>query len=279
MRFAGLFLLRLLVAVLIIGAILYIFVFGPRNSVSNIVNDHIKDAAKLDSSLQKSRERLKNFKSPSSITPGRVGARAYATKLDELKNIFEINKLMVPKPIESSSNSELANDFNAIIKDKDYISAVEQSNSVLETNKNFFSHQSAAILALANLLEYDPKADLSTKKKETIFQHLSDAKGGLEATIKRLHQIPKYDSDKNFSELVLIVQNVQRSRDQLESSVGKDNYASNKAKFINDVKKAQEQIIEDREEFWKQESLELFNATDLSQKIYNLYLIRLQHLK
>ncbi len=277
MRFVTGLVLRFGAAVLIAGLILYIFVFGPQRAIEGTINNHVKEAQNFDFSLQTARQRLKDLPNPETIIPGKKSARAYANKINEAKGAFSTAQLKISPLIDNQGRNDRIGNFNSVVSDPNYRQAITQGGAALSADHAFLVHHAAVMLALANLLEYDPVKDLSSDKTETLTQNLNAAKGGLQITIDRINSAPKYDNDKTLGKAAALIAEAQSARDKLTGTLNSDNFPKAKEVYINIVQRAQRDIIFNRNNFWAVESKRLLKMTDDAQKSFSVFLIRLQH--
>lgn len=276
--FIKVFAKRLLISFAVVFGLVFLFIIYPRQSIERTITSHIKSVQSVDDSLQKARQRLKDIPNPSKLTPANNDARSYANSLAEAKGAFGATVPAVPSTISNKDRSIRIANFNSIIKDPAYRSVLSQSSGVLDSDKALFNHQASVMLALANLLEYNPAIDLASSDKNTLANNLQAAQGGLQITLDRLEKVPKYDRDKTVSELTSMVSQVQAGREKLATSAGSGDYKQQKQEFIDLVHSVQSEIISNRSKFWATESDLLFNATNKVEKILRVYLTRLQHI-
>lgn len=260
------FLIRLLISFLLVGAIFYIFFLQPRQAVDGTISNHVKDVQAFDQSLQLARERLKDLESPASVKVGARGARDYANKLNEAKGAFSADQPKIPAPIKNDPKNDKVKSFNSVILDPNYRKAIVEAGFDLKADQAFLTHQAATMLALANLLEYNPAADLSLTNPEAITEHLNAAQGGLQTTVDRLAAVPEYQNDTLLTELNDLVNQAQTARDQLSGQISQPQYVVQKQEFIKKIADVQSGIIKNRAQFWSNESPKLFKITDAAQK-------------
>lgn len=277
MRFVGYLMVRLVAAFLIVGLILYLFIIGPRGSVNRTINHYVQANQAFDNSLQTARQRLKDLPSPSTIVPAQPGARQYANKLNDAKGAFSTSVPKPPAAIDNPSRDEHILKFNQVITDPYYHQASQRGGQSLSADYALLTHQAAVMMALANLLEYNPVKDLSSTNKTALFQNLEAAKGGLKITIDRLNSAPEYQNDKNLVAVLASVKEVQAAAAKASAAVTSANFTQQKQAFIDATHQAQKDIIANRRLFWSTESSSLFQLTDQAQKAFAKFLIKLLH--
>jgi hypothetical protein len=148
----------------------------------------------------------------------------------------------------------------------------------LSLDKAFLDHQAAVMRALANLLEYDPAADLSASDPDTQTQHLNAAQAGLSISIQRLNAAPKYANDKTISQLADDINSVEAARGELAAQVGKPEFNEQKQSFMLTVSQIQNQIITNRNNFWASQQPGLFELTNHNETTLHFYLTQLQNI-
>lgn len=270
---------RLALSFALVFGVAFFFFVRPQQTVNSTVNNHLNEVQNLNQSLQNARERLKLLSSPDSIKPSEPGARMYANQLDDAKGVFTVPKLNWPPPVKNIRKEEKVIKFNAVLANNTYRNTVVASQQALKADQDFILHHAAVMRAVANLLEYNPEADLSSGKEEEIYQRLIVAKEGLDRALKRLDEAPKYTSDKTVNEVKKSIQSVQGSLQKLTESLSKPEYAAEKKEFAGLVKSAQVQIIKNRAAFWEPEKTKLIEATEKKQRELNFHLSIIQNYK
>lgn len=268
---------RLGISLLVIFAIAYVFIINPRQADQRTIKRHTQAVQASDEFLQKAREQLKDLAPPKSVATAKPGAREYANKLSEAQGSFDTTVPTPPQPIQNYKQDVHLARFNSIVTNPDYQNQLRQSHEILITNKSFLLHESKVMLALANLLEYDPGSDLSSSDAETLTQHLGAMQGGLSTTIQRLNQAPRYDKDTSLSEIVKEINDLEQQRGQLATNVSRPDFTMQKQAFIEDTHDVQQKILANRNSFWIAESPKLFKLTDQAEKTLVFYLKNLQH--
>lgn len=271
-------LVRLIVAFLVVGGILYIFVLSTQRTATNTINSHVRAARSFSNSLQTAHDRMKNLESPSVIMPAQKGARQFANKINEAKGSFSSKTLTIPSTLDSLGQNERVIKFNEVVGDPLYRDTTLQATQALRDDQLLLTYHGAVMLALANLLEYNPSSDLSSGSSETLTQNLSAAQAGLQVTIDRLGSVPKYQPDQNLTDLIAIVSKLEPARAKLSSAIDTPDFSKEKSAFITVIHKAQGNIIANRSNFWSQQSIKLIAQTATSIDSLNVYYQRLNNL-
>lgn len=263
--------------VIIACGVFYRLAWQPRQEVNKAVQHQVATIEKLNFSLQKSAEALHNLPAPDTVTSSANSAKGYAETISKSRDSFGLINIERPKQVPVSKYSDRTKNFNSLVEDPGYTSAINGAANAVLNNKEFLAHHSGVMQALANLLAYNAPDDLSSADTTTLKDRIDAAQTGLEKTLQRISAAPGY-TDPTMDQILGYVREVQSSADITASSVGSAAFAANKQSFTEVVNRAQKDIIANRNKFWKSESEELIKIAEEAQKPLLSYLHKLQSL-
>lgn len=248
-----LLLARVLAGVGFAALLLYFLVALPHQQALEKAKASKDQIITVQKSLDNGADQIRGLPQPSSITPQVFGAaKDYVGQIDALLPTVNPGHVDQPKQISSNLFDKYIQDYNQVIAKKGYVDSLGQGLTALGDDLDFLNHYRASMYAAANLLEYNPELESKDKQPGDIPPLLQAAAVGLDKTIARLNDAPKFKDD-TLTALIDEVKKVDAARKTYEDALSANPPAlSQRSAYIAAVAAAQKAIIANRQKFWEE---------------------------
>ncbi len=274
-----LLLARALAGIGIAAALLYFLVVLPHQQALEKVQAGKGQVINVQKALDNASAQMKNLPQPSSIDPQVLGmAKDFVGQIDALLPTVNPGKVEQPQQISSNSFDKYIQDYNKIIAKKGYTDSLGQGLTTLGDDLDFLNHYRATMFAVANLVEYNPDAESKDKLPGDISPALQAAAAGIDKTLTRLNEVPKFKDD-SLGAVVDEVKKVESARKAYESALGSSPPALNeRSAYISAVAAAQKAIIANRQQFWLDNLNSFIDKIDRAAKALQPFSVDMQNL-
>lgn len=252
--------LQVAISAAVAVAIIWLVFLVPLAHARKQMDLTAEQTAGFVSDLQTAANTLPSLPDPSDITPTRTDdARIYVNLLKSRKNIYMIT---IPKLslLKSLYKDGYINKYNALLKDKaftdDFGKAIDSAHSA----NTLITHQVAVMSALTNVFEYNPVDDMSSTDNSVLLDHLAAAKDGLAKVRQKLQTGPVIFNDPSLAGVKEQLDLFEAARNNYATALQTGPASTEKAQYIATASAVQQTIINNRQEFWQQESAALQNS-------------------
>lgn len=272
------FLVRFIVALLIIGGLTIRLYWWPAHQMRRVASQQAQQVEQVRQLLVSSRKTIAKINDPSVIERGKPPTgKQYAEDIAKIATELQKVNIDPPPSVNYSpalgSTARLISNINSLIADQKSIAAYKNANDASLALHSLLNYHSNVMKATANILDYDPaidfkRFDLASKDTQT---RLQKAKDGLDKVLKSLNATVDPKIDVTGQDLINDVKFLQAERDQLAST-------GNLAGWQQAVKNTQDKIQGNRSAFWRGEKSSLTKQlfildgvlTDMVQKWINV---------
>lgn len=216
------------------------------------IKNYAEQIADLASTVNTAQNELMEFPAPSTLSLRQKGeVRGYVDQLR--KTIMRIKPDAYPevqKPLSPPVKNDQVKKFNQIVTSEAFVASLESTNRSLSETVDLLNYHADFMFAIANVLEYDPVFDTNTSDNEALIQRLAAAGEGLGVIQDKLDGLnnPLDTSKKQVKETIGIIEAARQP--YMQAVIEKQSAESLKQTFIDATKKAQEQILANRQDFW-----------------------------
>ncbi len=233
----------------------------------------------VQKALDTATTQLKNLPQPSSIVPGVMGSsKDFVGRLDTILPTLNPGQIEKPEVISRTWFDGYIEGYNKVISKKGNVDTLAIGLTALGDDLDFLNHYRATMFAVANLIEYNPDAESKDKQPSDISPALQAAAAGIDRTITRLNEAPKFKDD-SLGALIDEVKNVEAARKAYESALSTSPPALNeRSAYIAAVAAAQKAIIVNRQQFWLDNFNSFGDKTNQAAKVLQPFSTDLQNL-
>jgi hypothetical protein len=242
---------RLIASFIIVGLLVYLFIFRPHQQAVSGMNEHIQVINTAIQAFEKMPVRLKTLPQPESIKPGnKQSAHKHSQALKESIPAFDIKLTNDINPYSLIWKDGRVDMFNRFIEDGQNKKMLSQIQLTARSSYNLVAHHTEVMDALDNLLDYDPSKDTNSSDPEVVHSRMEAAQGGLDRTIKRIKDATN-PLDPSLGGVEDSIKAVENARLKYHQAVGAGRLdGPERKRFVSVVSAAQTSIIANRQKFW-----------------------------
>lgn len=224
----------------------------PRQAALKRVDELATRTDQTSDALERAATALEEVPGPDSITPARPGSvSTYLASLDSAVAVSNAEPLEVPGPIQNRWRSPALEGFNKIVSDTGFTSAANASTGALERTAGLLGYHQGVMSALRNVMEYDPRQDLSGSDAEMLLASIRAAGVGIGRTVEKL-ETQTFPGDPGLQPVISNLKQIETVRYAYEMALEDGRLkGSEYSAFISAIDNAQSAIIRNRHEFWQ----------------------------
>ncbi len=250
MRQAILWFIRIAVSLAIAGSALYFLVLSPKQQALSTIDRQTDSVGAIIKAIDNGQAQLAAIPVTKIALQTNGSLRTYIRDVEAAVPVFNVARPEEAKPTIQLWQEKKIVDYNNIVKGKDYAPAVNQAMDAVNSAEGFIVYHRNVMLALGNLLEYNPAEDTNSDKAELVKSNLQAAATGIDKTLSRLKAAPRVKDD-SLDIVISQVEDVQKAR-SIYAEAANENaiHGYERGAYITAILQAQKAILANRNNFW-----------------------------
>lgn len=267
-------------ASLLSALLLYFFFFLQSQSTAlDKVKATKENFSGFSNSIRNAKSALEKQKSPEVITPGIIGeVTEFNQQLNRTLTANNIESINKPSPIKNLWRDTVVTNYNSIISSNDFGASLDHVNGTVNKTRNFINYHYEVMQTFRNILEYNPREDLSITDTEGLLFTIRAAGTGIDRTLQKLRG-QTYAGDAGLNELIRQLEQLETTRNNYELAIESGNPKGVEYdNFVTAVEVMQKNIITNRQLFWSANRDVLVIELDNAYKLLGPYQNQLNNL-